>query len=220
MLLTGLLQSTGLSAEIPISTAPPKSSSERTDTPLPESLAELRLRSQAAVESLRTHGLDEQSLARQQHLLELLENLTRFSRDEATAAQATEEERPAGEAPVEQPPGREVADGTSPSDTAGSPAGPGDRTGDSAGQAAVVPPPSATESLPHFGREQLADAVWGHLPPIERQELLQSYSEAFLPGYEDQVRRYFERLARLRQSTPPRQPLGNDTSPSSTNPPP
>lgn len=51
-------------------------------------------------------------------------------------------------------------------------------------------------------RDSLADAVWGHLPALERDDLMRTYSESYLPGYEDQVRNYFEQLAKLQPGTP------------------
>ena len=48
---------------------------------------------------------------------------------------------------------------------------------------------------------QLADRnayikdAWGHLPPAMRQQLLNIYTEKFLPRYEEQVKRYYEALA-------------------------
>lgn len=44
-------------------------------------------------------------------------------------------------------------------------------------------------------KQRLAKDVWGHLPPQLRQELLNVYSEKYLPKYEDMVRRYYEALA-------------------------
>ncbi|WP_232101276.1 hypothetical protein [Gimesia panareensis] len=37
--------------------------------------------------------------------------------------------------------------------------------------------------------------AWGHLPPAMRQQLLNIYTEKFLPRYEEQVKRYYEALA-------------------------
>lgn len=53
-------------------------------------------------------------------------------------------------------------------------------------------------------RRNLATAVWGHLPDRVREEMLQSYSEEFLPEYEELVERYYEALAeqRLRSERP------------------
>ena len=56
-----------------------------------------------------------------------------------------------------------------------------------------------TQSTAPQTRDKLRDAVWGHLPPREKQDLSRTYSERYLPGYEEQVRRYFERLSRLRK---------------------
>ena len=44
-------------------------------------------------------------------------------------------------------------------------------------------------------REELEKDVWGHLPPALRKQLLNVYSDKFLPKYEDLVRRYYETLA-------------------------
>jgi hypothetical protein len=55
---------------------------------------------------------------------------------------------------------------------------------------------------------QLADRnayvkdAWGHLPPAMRQQLLNIYTEKFLPRYEDQVKRYYEALAEKNRTTP------------------
>tara|TARA_R110002111_G_scaffold262586_2_gene339307 strand:+ start:8487 stop:9185 length:699 start_codon:yes stop_codon:yes gene_type:complete len=44
--------------------------------------------------------------------------------------------------------------------------------------------------------------AWGHLPPAMRQQLLNIYTEKFLPQYEDQVRRYYEALAEKKKRSP------------------
>lgn len=44
-------------------------------------------------------------------------------------------------------------------------------------------------------REQLLKDLWGHLPPRAREQLLQSYSDEFLPEYELEIEKYFQRLA-------------------------
>lgn len=41
----------------------------------------------------------------------------------------------------------------------------------------------------------LADAVWGHLPQHERDELYQSLTEKFLPKYENALKSYYKALA-------------------------
>lgn len=45
-------------------------------------------------------------------------------------------------------------------------------------------------------RRNLATSVWGHLPEKERDEMLGTFSERFLPAYDDLVRQYYEALFR------------------------
>lgn len=45
-------------------------------------------------------------------------------------------------------------------------------------------------------REQLVRDVWGHLPPVLKQQLLSIGTQSYLPQYEREVRQYFERLSR------------------------
>ena len=49
-------------------------------------------------------------------------------------------------------------------------------------------------------RRNLATAVWGHLPDRVREEMIQSYSDQFLPEYDSLVERYYEALAEKRLS--------------------
>lgn len=44
--------------------------------------------------------------------------------------------------------------------------------------------------------------AWGHLPPAVRQQLLNIYTEKYLPQYEEQVRRYYEALAEKKKRAP------------------
>jgi hypothetical protein len=44
--------------------------------------------------------------------------------------------------------------------------------------------------------------AWGHLPPAMRQQLLNIYTEKFLPQYDNQVRRYYEALAEQNKNDP------------------
>jgi len=44
-------------------------------------------------------------------------------------------------------------------------------------------------------RRNLAQSVWGHLPPKVQEELQRSFSERFAPKYEELIRRYYEALA-------------------------
>lgn len=61
----------------------------------------------------------------------------------------------------------------------------------------------ASDSITLEPHHDLKDAVWGHLPSREQNDLLRAYSESYLPGYESQVRRYFDLLARLRSAAKP-----------------
>jgi len=45
-------------------------------------------------------------------------------------------------------------------------------------------------------RRDLAQSVWGHLPPKVQEDLRRSFSERFAPKYEEMIRRYYEALAR------------------------
>ena len=53
-------------------------------------------------------------------------------------------------------------------------------------------------------RRETAKAVWGHLPPALRKELLNVFSEKYLPQYEDLIRSYYEALAEQAQKQPGR----------------
>jgi hypothetical protein len=44
-------------------------------------------------------------------------------------------------------------------------------------------------------RQRMVKDVWGHLPPHLRESMLNSFSEKYLPKYEDLVKRYYESLA-------------------------
>lgn len=70
-----------------------------------------------------------------------------------------------------------------------------------AGEASATNTQSNQSGEPLQLREKLADAVWGHLPPQERNDLIRTYSESYLPEYEDQVRNYFEKLAKLKRKS-------------------
>ena len=51
-------------------------------------------------------------------------------------------------------------------------------------------------------RQRMAKDVWGHLPPGLRQELLNIFSERYIPKYDEQVRRYYEALAEENRPQP------------------
>jgi hypothetical protein len=98
-----------------------------------------------------------------------------------------------------QPGGDPAEDG----DT-GSAGGPGDESGrerDDASESAE----RTGERPPNERDEELADQklqleldVWGHLPPKLREQLLNTYGEKMLPQYEQQIREYYQALAKSR----------------------
>lgn len=55
--------------------------------------------------------------------------------------------------------------------------------------------PGKPVTIEEARREELEKDVWGHLPPALRKQLLNVYSDKFLPKYEDLVRSYYETLA-------------------------
>jgi hypothetical protein len=56
--------------------------------------------------------------------------------------------------------------------------------------------PERAESLPPQDRlENYLQAEWGHLPERERQMVIQSFTERFLPQYDPLIRAYYERLS-------------------------
>lgn len=51
------------------------------------------------------------------------------------------------------------------------------------------------ETLTPVTQDELVRDVWGHLPPSQRQKLLNTYSDKYLPTYDELVRSYFAALA-------------------------
>ena len=37
--------------------------------------------------------------------------------------------------------------------------------------------------------------LWGHLPEREREQMMQSFSDEFLPKYELEIEQYYQRLS-------------------------
>jgi hypothetical protein len=61
---------------------------------------------------------------------------------------------------------------------------------------------------------------WGNLPPKQREQILQSKTDGFPPGYEAMLQSYYQRLAR-EQMADSEKPAGNstnNTTPPSTQP--
>ena len=55
--------------------------------------------------------------------------------------------------------------------------------------------PEAQKAAEEALRQKLVKDVWGHLPPSLREQLLNVYSERYLPKYDEMVRKYYEALA-------------------------
>jgi hypothetical protein len=51
--------------------------------------------------------------------------------------------------------------------------------------------------------DELAKQLWGHLPQRTREQVLQSFSEDFLPKYEREIEEYYRRLSEEQKSGPP-----------------
>lgn len=60
-----------------------------------------------------------------------------------------------------------------------------------------------TEKTEQDRQQELVKDVWGHLPPNVRAELLNVFSEKYLPKYEELVRRYYEALAEKNRTRNP-----------------
>ena len=100
-------------------------------------------------------------------LSQLVEQLERKCRGERSAAQA----EPSSAASSPNPSQRPASDSLS-------------RPGQQA-----ISPPSPAAAL------QLNRRAWGHLPPQQRQSVLNADFEIFLPQYKELIQRYFQRLA-------------------------
>jgi hypothetical protein len=53
--------------------------------------------------------------------------------------------------------------------------------------------------------EELARELWGHLPQRKREQMLQSFSEEFLPKYERDIEQYYRRLSEEQKAESARQ---------------
>jgi hypothetical protein len=89
-----------------------------------------------------------------------------------------------------------------PSDSSAGPASHGGGSGaqrdqtSSAGESTETPRPGDELTADEIQRRKnFATAVWGHLPPRLRDKMHGTFSERFLPQYDDLVRRYYEALA-------------------------
>lgn len=162
-------------------------SAERSSKPLND-LKEL---SERVTQAVTKEGISPHTVKQQRKLAELLKTILSDSKGSSSVAGNAEKQQTSRIDPSSQNQSNSSQE-TPPAQLDRSTSSPG-----LAGETSTANTPP--EHLPT--PENLADSVWGHLPPRERNDLLKSYSESYLPGYENQVRDYFERLARLRRQS-------------------
>jgi hypothetical protein len=55
--------------------------------------------------------------------------------------------------------------------------------------------PAVNEPVDMAAMQSVMQRLWGHLPPRAREQMMQNSVERFLPKYEVEIERYFQRLA-------------------------
>ena len=156
--------------------------SKRQAQAFPESIKQLFMSSEHVTKTFEKRGISSKTIAAQQQLINDLAKLLEQSgqsqaADDATTHSPSQTQNEGGAGSSKQSQKTE--------------------TGSTAGQAPAVVANSELNIGDLNQRENFADAVWGHLPLEERNDLLRTYSESYLPGYEKRVQRYFEQLAKL-----------------------
>ena len=164
------------------------------EKPAPLTPDQLATECRNIAEALERRGASIEVLSRQRALLHLFDAMLTKSTDENSAASS-----PSVSASEQQSMNASDRVAESPqTSTAG--------TGTAASQTGT--PPSKEAALAPTTRpgpdRELLDAVWGPLPDRERDTLIRNFNERFLPGYEEQVRAYYEALARRRPAMPDR----------------
>ncbi|MEW4526746.1 hypothetical protein [Maioricimonas sp. JC845] len=103
---------------------------------------------------------------------------------------------PSQESGQEQTQQEEQQAGSEPQTGSGAAAGdPGQRSDQPATGSEERTGPGQVSEAERRRRRELADAVWGHLPPRVQEEMRRSFSERYLPEYEAMIRSYYETLA-------------------------
>ncbi|MEX0936735.1 MAG: hypothetical protein WDZ59_02665 [Pirellulales bacterium] len=77
-------------------------------------------------------------------------------------------------------------------------AGPGDsdsRTAASDSRSDTQSDPAPDKPVDMAAMQSVMQRLWGHLPPRAREQMMQNSVERFLPKYEVEIERYFQRLA-------------------------
>jgi hypothetical protein len=140
------------------------------------------------------------AVIRQQQILATLDDLLKSSTPQ-------DQSNPAQE-PMPQPAGESTPSSADEPDNTRGPNGDGAARDSTAG-----PRAGGAITVNVERRRNLATSVWGHLPDREREAMLQSYRENFLPGYEDLVESYYEALAEQRLTAEPIAPQPLEAAP-------
>ncbi|QDU37733.1 hypothetical protein Mal4_20500 [Maioricimonas rarisocia] len=155
---------------------------------------------QTAGERMSGGRFDPETVALQRQLIADLDVLMAALEDPASPS-APPSPSPSPQTPQPQPDGQpqESESATGP----GAPAGdPGERTNQPATGSDERTGPGNVSDTEIRRRRELADAVWGHLPPRMQEEMRRSFSERYLPEYEAMIRSYYETLAEQSRADP------------------
>ncbi|MFG0331738.1 MAG: hypothetical protein ACF8TS_00125 [Maioricimonas sp. JB049] len=156
---------------------------------------------QAAGERMSGGQFDPDTVALQRQLIADLDVLMAAMENPAPPS-APPSPSPSPQPPQSQPDGQ--PEGSQASAGPGAPAGgPGERTAAPAtGSDARTGPGEVSETERRRRRRELADAAWGHLPPRLQEEMRRSFSERYLPEYEQLIRSYYKTLAEQTREEP------------------
>ena len=58
------------------------------------------------------------------------------------------------------------------------------------------------KSVDKANLEELSNQLWGHLPQRTREQMMQSFSDEFLPKYEREIEEYYRRLSEEQKTEP------------------
>jgi hypothetical protein len=78
----------------------------------------------------------------------------------------------------------------------------GRRTNDKSADSQERTDAARTLAAEQTRRAQMIKDVWGHLPPHVRERIDKSFSEKYLPKYEELVKKYYESLAQKNRKSP------------------
>lgn len=181
-----------------------KEQAENPLDPIVERMRAAQQRLQKTETDVETRKLQTQIVQDLDELIELLKNLDPPSKSSSNSPPpppmgGSEENQPLRGQPQPKPQNSQKQKaGTEKKPAETTPTKPGDKSKQSTNQNQGQPRSPEEEAA----RQRLAKDVWGHLPPALRQQLLNVYSEKFLPKYDDLVRKYYEALAEQNRKNP------------------